>query len=484
MGLDIGTTSVKAVVFTLKGKVVSESEKLITSYYPKPGWVEQDPDEIVQLAVLAVRDALGLANIEKNEIVTIGLSAAMHSIICIDGDGNPLSKALIWADGRSSEQAAHLMEEDGMNIYAKNGMPTHPMSPLSKLVWMKETEYEPYHNAQYFLSIKEYLVFKWFNQRVIDFSMASATGLFNGKTLKWDDELVEKAGIKKEQLSNIVPPTKVLTGLEKAVADKLGLTTEIPFVIGAADGQLANLGIGAISKGEVAITAGTSGAIRQFTKGFKLSENHETFCYAFTEDDYIIGGPTNNGGIALQWLKELLHYQGSFDDFTNEAERVTPGAEGILFFPYINGERAPLWNQHARGNFFGMTVTHKQEHFVRAVLEGITFNLYQIAKALEYSVGEPEKIYINGGLSKSKVWLQIVADVFGKEVYVSETHHSAAWGAAWTALVALGKVTSFDEIKKNIPMGSPVIPDQNNHETYLEIYRKYDMFAHDLKKYF
>ncbi|WP_078549590.1 gluconokinase [Litchfieldia alkalitelluris] len=484
MGLDIGTTSVKAIIFTLEGKVVSESEKLITSYYPQPGWVEQNSDEIEQLAIQAVLEAMNSANIEKHELVTVGLSAAMHSLLCMDEHGMPLSNAFIWADGRSSEQAAHLMQTDGMNIYEKNGMPTHPMSPLSKLVWMKETEYEPYLNAQYFLSIKEYLLFKWFNERVIDYSMASATGLFNGQTLQWDDELVDKAGIKKEQLSNIVPPTKVLTGLKEEVAEKLGLPREIPFVIGAADGQLANLGIGAISKGEVAITAGTSGAIRQFTKGFKLSDNHETFCYAFTEDDYIIGGPTNNGGIALQWLKELLSYQGSFDDFTNEAERVMPGAEGMLFFPYINGERAPLWNQHAKGNFFGMTVTHKPEHFVRAVLEGITFNLYQIAKALEHSVGESEKIYVNGGLSRSKVWLQILADVFGKEVYVSETHHSAAWGAAWTALVALEKVTSFDEIKKNIPMGSPIIPDQNNHEIYSVIYRKYELFVHDLKKYF
>ncbi len=484
MGLDIGTTSVKAVIFTLKGKVVSESEKLITSYYPKPGWVEQNPDEIEQLAVQAIKDAMNLANIEKHDLVTVGLSAAMHSLLCIDENGMPLSNALIWADGRSSEQAAQLMETEGMNIYSKNGMPTHPMSPFSKLVWMKETEYEPYLNAHYFLSIKEYLLLKWINQRVIDYSMASATGLFNGQTLQWDDELVEKAGIKKEQLSNIVPPTKVLTGLKEEIAEKQGLAPEISFVIGAADGQLANLGIGAISKGEVAITAGTSGAIRQFTKGFKLSDHHETFCYAFTEDNYIIGGPTNNGGIALQWLKELLNYQGSFDDFTKEAERVKPGAEGMLFFPYINGERAPLWNQHAKGNFFGMTVTHKTEHFVRAVLEGITFNLYQIGKALEQAAGEPEKIYVNGGLSRSKVWLQILADVFGKEVYVSETHHSAAWGAAWTALVALGKAESFEDIKKNIPMGDPILPDQKNHEVYSEIYKKYEMFVHDLKKYF
>ncbi|MGM0876199.1 MAG: gluconokinase [Bacillota bacterium] len=484
IGLDIGTTSVKAVVFHLNGKVISESEQLITSIYPQQGWVEQDPNEIEQFAVQAVRNAIEQANVQKNELVAIGFSAAMHSLICIDENGEPLSQALIWADGRSSEQAEKLMQTEGIKIYTKTGLPIHPMSPLSKLLWMKDVEYDPYLQANYFLSIKEFILLKWFNQRVIDYSMAAATGLFNANTLEWDDEIVALAGIKKEQLSDIVPPTKVLTGIKTNIAEKMGISNDMPFTIGAADGQLANLGIGAISPGEVAVTAGTSGAIRQFTKGFQITDKHETFCYAFTEDYSIIGGPTNNGGIALQWLKELLNYEGSFDDFTKEAEHVAPGAEGMLFLPYINGERAPLWDQQAKGNFYGMTVTHKKEHFVRAVLEGITFNLYQIGQALENLAGEPDKIYVNGGLSRSQLWLQMLADVFGKEVYVSESHHSAAWGAAWTALVALGKVGSFEEIKKNIPMSDPVVPNEKNHEIYSAAYKKYERLAKDIAKYF
>jgi gluconokinase len=484
IGLDIGTTSVKAVVFNLSGNVIAETEKMIKSYYPQQGWVEQNPCEIEVSAVQAVRDVIEAANIQKNELVTIGFSSAMHSLICVNQYGEPLSQALIWADGRSSDQAEKLMQTEGIKTYSKTGMPIHPMSPLVKLLWMKENEYEPYLNASYFLSIKEYLLLSWFDQRVIDYSMASATGLFNAKTFKWDDEILALASIDKDQLSKIVTPTEVLTGIKKDVAEKMGISSDMPFVIGAADGQLANLGIGAIFPGEVAVTAGTSGAIRQFTKGFQMSDKHETFCYAFTEDYSIIGGPTNNGGIALQWLKELLNDQGSFDEFTQVAEKVAPGAEGMLFLPYINGERAPLWNQQAKGNFYGMSITHKKEHFVRAVLEGITFNLYQIGQALENLAGEPEKIYVNGGLSRSPLWLQMLADVFGKEVYVSESHHSAAWGAAWTALVALGKVNSFEEIKKNIPMGAPIVPNKKNHEIYSTIFRKYEMLAKDISKYF
>ncbi|MGM7724508.1 gluconokinase [Metabacillus sp. Hm71] len=484
IGLDLGTTSVKAVVFQLNGKVISEADIPITTYYPKRGWVEQNPAEIEQKAVQAVRDALEQANIQKSEALAIGFSSAMHSLICVDENGEPLSQALIWSDGRSSEQAEKLKDTNGIEIYSKTGLPNHPMSPLSKLLWMKETEYDPYLKATFFLSIKEFILLKWFDQRVIDYSMAAATGLFNAKTFQWDEEIIALAGIKKGQLSKVVPPTELLTRIKEDVAEKMGISNEMPFVIGAADGQFANLGIGAISPGEVAITAGTSGAIRQFTKGFQITDRHETFCYAFTEDFSIIGGPTNNGGIALQWLKELLNDQGSFDEFTAIAEDVAPGAEGMLFLPYINGERAPLWNQEAKGNFYGMTITHKKEHFVRAVLEGITFNLYQIGQALEELAGKPEKIYVNGGLSRSPLWLQMLADMFGKEVYISESHHSAAWGAAWTALIGIGKVNSFEEIKKNIPMGEPIRPNMKNHEIYTALYSKYENLSRDIAKYF
>jgi gluconokinase len=358
------------------------------------------------------------------------------------------------------------------------------MTPFVKLLWMKETKYEPYLQAKYFMSIKEYLLQCWFNQRVIDYSMASATGLFNPATHTWNQTLLSLTDIHDGQLSRIVPPTEILTGINPQIAEEMGIDPELPFVIGAADGQLANLGIGAILPGEVAVSVGTSGAIRQITKGVKISENQETFCYSFTEDFSIIGGPTNNGGIALQWLKDLLNDQRDFSEFLADAEKVPLGADGIIFHPYLNGERAPIWNQRAKGNFFGLSVTHKREHFIRAVLEGITFNLFQIGKALERLAGKHQKIYANGGLSRSPLWLQMMADVFDAEIYVPESYHSAAWGAAWTALVATGKVNSFEEIKKNIPMGKAIVPIKENSEKYRIIYENYEKLASGMAKHF
>lgn len=484
LGLDIGTTSVKACIFHLNGKLEAEVEKLNTFYYPETGWAEQDPEEIERSSVAAIKEAIEKAGIEKHELLAVAFSAAMHSLICIDEEGKPLSKALIWADGRGFAQAERIAETNGKTIYAKTGTPIHPMTPFIKLLWMKETNYQPYNQAKYFMSIKEYLLYRWFNERVIDYSMASATGLFNPDTLKWEPELLRQTGISEDQLSAIVSPTKVLTGIDQQIAAEMGIDIETAFVIGAADGQLANLGIGAILPGEVAVSVGTSGAIRQFTKGAKISENQETFCYSFTEDSTIIGGPTNNGGIALQWLKDLLGSKESFGEFLSFAEQVPPGADGLIFLPYINGERAPLWNQRAKGNFYGVTVTHKKEHFIRAVLEGITFNLYQIGKALEELTGEPKKLYVNGGLARSPLWLQMMADIFEADIYVPESHHSAAWGAAWTALVAMNKAASFEEIKENIPMSAAIVPNPQNSAIYKKIYQNYVMLAKDMEKYF
>lgn len=484
IGLDIGTTSVKAVIFDRSGKVAAESEQLNKSFYPQPNHVEQDPEALTSASVFVLKDAIQKAGVTPDQVAGIGFSCAMHSLICVDENGRALSRAIIWADGRSSEQAERLIKENGLEIYRKTGTPIHPMSPLVKLLWMNETGYEPFQKATYLMSVKEYLLLQWFGKRIVDYSMASATGLFNGETLDWDTEILELLNVKKEQLSRPVPPTERLTGLNKIIADYIGIPEDTPFVIGAADGQLANLGSGAILRGEVAITAGTSGAVRQWANGFRANEKHETFCYMFTGETSIIGGPTNNGGIALEWLKNMLNYQGTYEEFTKEAGRVEPGADGILFLPYINGERAPLWNQHARGNFFGLSITHQKEHLIRAVLEGITFNLYQISEALERLAGPSEKIYVNGGLARSPIWLQMMADVFGKNMYVSETHHNAAWGAAWTALVAVGEESSFEGIKNNLPMGEVIVPNEENHKVYQDLYKKYVQLAADITKYF
>ncbi|MFC4025623.1 gluconokinase [Oceanobacillus longus] len=485
IGLDIGTTSAKAVVFDLKGKLIAETEEMITTYYLKTGWVEQNPQEVENACRLAMKNVIQKVNVEQYELLATGISCAMHSLICMDENLEPLSDMLIWSDGRSSEQAERLIDTTkGKEIYSTTGTPIHPMTPLMKLVWMRENNYEAYEKAAYFMTFKEYLLQKWFGNCAIDYSMASSTGLMNVKTLDWDEEALSLAGIKREQLSKIVPPTEIFTNITEEVANETGISKQMPFVIGAADGQLANLGSGATSPGEVNVSVGTSGAIRQFINGAPANEEMETFTYAFSEDTSIIGGPTNNGGIALQWFKDVIEFKGTHDELLAGAEAIEPGSEGIIFLPYINGERAPLWNQRAKGNFYGLSIGHKKDHLARAVLEGITFNIYQISQSLEKMAGAPKKISVNGGLSKSRLWVQIMADVFGSDIHISDTHHNAAWGAAWTALVGINEAASFNAIKENLPAEEVIHPNMEHHEIYSTVFERYEKIAKDLSIYF
>lgn len=484
LGLDLGTTSVKGCLFNTEGKVIYETEELTTTIYPKQGLAEQDAREIEQNTIRVVRNVTNFLKENKAEMIAISFSSAMHSIICVSQDGEALSPVMIWSDGRGNERILQLSSEQKEQYYKRTGTPVHPMTPLAKLLWMQKEKYEPYEQAAFFMSVKEYLIYKWFGKAVIDYGMASATGLYNPLIRQWDTELLELLQINSKQLSEIVPPTTILSNMKQDVAQEMGILTTIPVVIGSADGQLASLGSGALLPGEVAISVGTSGAVRQYTNSFHTSATQEVFCYAFTEDMYIVGGPTNNGGVVLQWLKQLIQYEGSIGELIQEAASIDIGADGILFLPYINGERAPLWNQSAVGNFYGLTIAHNNKHMIRAVLEGITYNLYQIGHALESSVGPAQKIYVNGGLARSEFWLQMLADIFNAEIIVAETHHSAAWGAAWTALVALGHASDYASIKSNIPLGNSVLPNTENVQQYKQTYAKYKELQQTLSKLF
>ncbi|WP_216829147.1 gluconokinase [Alkalihalobacterium elongatum] len=494
IGLDIGTTSAKAVLFTKEGKVVIESEQTYHVYHPQPSWVEQNPDEIEKAAKKALKNIIKKGLSFNDKILVVGISSAMHSLICMDEQGNALSPSITWADGRSVHQAEAIKTTTGLGIYLKTGTPIHPMSPFTKLVWMKDTNYPPYLKANKFISIKEYLLKKWFNQYVVDYSVASATGIFNVHTFDWDEEALAITGIQREQLSEPVPPTYVCEGLLNEIADEIGLSSTTKFVIGASDGPLANLGIGAISPGDVAITVGTSGAIRQMADKPQTDELQEIFCYGLTKNSWIMGGPTNNGGIVLQWLKEVVgeHQiylaekggQSVYEQLNELAQTVDAGANGLLFMPYLNGERAPYWDANARGSFIGLTLAHKKEHLIRAGMEGVIFSLLTVNEALERLAGPSKNVFASGGFARSPLWLQILADVFGQEIQVPVSHQSSAWGAAWMGLVGIGEANSLSDIKDYIPMEKTYFPNEVNHTIYQTLYHTFKNLYISLQPHF
>ena len=364
IGVDIGTTATKAVVFDLRGRVVAHRNVGYPLHTPTPATAEQDPDEIHRAVIAAIRDAVLAARLAPNDVACIAFSAAMHSVIAVGADGAALTRSITWADNRAARWAVRIRaERDGMAIYRRTGTPIHPMSPLVKLAWLHDEQPKICAAAARFVGIKEYVLHRLFGRYVVDHSIASATGLLNLEKLDWDEGALEVAGVSRDRLSTLVPTTYSLEGLDKRSAAELGIDAATPFIVGANDGSLSNVGVNAIQPGDVAVTIGTSGAMRTVVDRPVTDPEGRTFCYALTDRHWVIGGPVNNGGIIFRWVRDEFAASecetakrlgiDPYDVLTRIAERVPPGSEGLIFHPYLTGERAPMWNPDLRGSFFG-----------------------------------------------------------------------------------------------------------------------------------
>ncbi len=308
---DIGTTSTKAVVISSSGVIVAEQSVGYPLNAPVPGAAEQDPGEIMQAAVSAIRMAIDASGIPQSEILCISMSSAMHSLIALDQSDELLTQCITWADNRSAPYVNTLRERyDAQAIYAATGTPIHPMSPLLKLMWMKEKDPAAFAKARKFVGIKEYILNRWFGKLIVDESIASATGLYSLKERKWHKQSLEAAGITEDGLPELVPTTHVLEGMRPEWADRLGVPRDVPVVIGASDGVLANLGVGAVTRDSFAVTIGTSGAVRAVVDQPLTDPYGRTFCYSLTPGRWVIGGAINNGGVLFRWVRRARHQGG------------------------------------------------------------------------------------------------------------------------------------------------------------------------------
>jgi gluconokinase len=495
IGVDIGTTSTKAIAFSTEGLVLAKKTREYPILSPYPNWSEQVPDTIFDAVINSIKHVVTECTIEGNTLAGVSFSSAMHSVIAVDENGLNLTDCIIWADTRSNEYALKLRNSEiGHKIYMRTGTPIHPMSPLCKLLWMKDNAAELFRHAFKFISIKEYVFNKLFERYVIDYSLASATGLFDIYSLQWNDESLSLIGITSERLSEPVSPETVLEGIVQKYADYMGLDRNTPFVVGGSDGCLANLGVNAINAGNAAVTIGTSGAIRVIAKEPKNDDKERIFSYILTEDHYVLGGPVNNGGIIFRWFRdnfsplELQEAEKSgidpYELLTEKAAHISAGADNLIFLPYLLGERAPHWDADSRGVFFGINMKHTRDHFLRALLEGVIYGIYSVSKALQETAGNIDVIYATGGFVRSELWVQILADVFGKEVRIAESYESSCLGAAVIGMKALGHISKIEEVERLVPVSKVFMPNQKNHKEYMRIHEIYERLYWKLKDEF
>ncbi|CAN5672924.1 gluconokinase [soil metagenome] len=477
IGVDIGTTSTKVISFDARGNILAQESAGYSLDSPSPGRAEQDPDEILEAVLDSLAAVVRAARENGDEISGVSFSAAMHSILALDANGDPLTPSLTYADNRATEQAERIRQElDGAGIHGRTGTPIHPMSPLTKILWFKEEDPDTFEAAEKWVSIKEYVFFRLFAEYFVDYSIASATGLFNLENLDWDEGALEILELPRNKLSAPVPTTHVTCGMKEEYAERLGLNADTPFVVGANDGVLANLGLGATEPGIVACSIGTSGAVRSVVDRPQVDDDRTLFCYALTEDKWVIGGPINNGGIALQWaieelfpgIKENAEEQGRdpHELAGDLVEEVAAGSGGLVFLPYLMGERAPYWNADVRGVFFGLTFQHERKHLIRAVMEGVMYQMYSVQRALEKVAGEPAEIRATGGFAQSATWRQIMADVYGREIVFPESYESSCWGAALLGMKAVGVIDPLDAADEMAQISTRHQPEKDNVAVY------------------
>ncbi|WP_088840775.1 gluconokinase [Listeria sp. ILCC797] len=477
MGVDIGTTSTKAVLFDENGSQVTRYAVHYNLATDVSGKAEQNPDEIFEAVKKAIWMVMSASRIGQNELAAISFSAAMHSLILVDKTGSPLTNCITWADSRSSaalETAKRHYYLEG--IYEKTGTPIHPMSPFAKLIWLSETAPEKMAAMHMTCGIKSYVLYKMFGKWLIDASLASASGLYNTKAGCYEKSALEIAQLSQNKLPTVVSELHQLSGLSTELASEMGIAPGTVFVVGASDGALANLGLQATAPNDVTVTVGTSGAVRKTTTTFQTDGRSRTFCYRLTDGLFIQGGAVNNGGKAIEWAMEQFAPQDvrenrDYVKLMQNAAEVPLGSNGLLFLPYLLGERAPYWTSDIRAAFLGITINHTPPEFLRAAIEGIALNLASVYS----SMGEKgDVVYVSGGIAAHTFWCSLLADILNREVRVTHTIEGSSLGAALLAMKSLGRRASFT-LPKKPAIKAVYRPNVERAKAYAELHKIFEL---------
>ncbi|WKN32331.1 gluconokinase [Porifericola rhodea] len=470
IGLDVGTTGVKVLAANARAEVLAVAEATYELHQPQAGYREQDPESLLQITEDTLKKVLD--NIDGT-VRAISFGAAMHSLIAIDKNGRPLTPAIIWADVRSASAAAKLRQtEEGRQIYAASGAPIHAMLPLCKVAWLRDHQNNIFKQAYKFISLKEYMIARWCGKYVVDYAIAGASGFWNKNTKSWNTVALQWTGIGEHQLSELKPPTYNIGMPVFSSFRHKNITEHTSFIIGASDGCLANLNASGFDEDVATMSLGTSGAIRLTARETSADPAASIFDYHLTESYHVIGGPTNNGGIVLEWLKQQFFPE--LEDaalILQKVKEIPAGAEGLSCLPYFFGERAPLWREDVSGQFFGVQSHHSRAHFARAAIEGVVFNLYGIAEVLQkVAKRELQGLWTDGGLTRSSFISQLIADVFCMPVYHAESSHGVARGAVLLATHAL----NLADLEANrIEKKETFMPDAQVSNQLKEAYYKF-----------
>jgi xylulokinase len=471
LGLDVGTGGARAVAVDESGNVVAEASSEYPLHSPRPGWTEQDPTDWWR----ASREVLGkVAAGVEDEVVGLGLTGQMHGSVFLDDSSEVIRPALLWNDQRTEAQCQKITEAVGKErLIGLAGNPALTGFQAPKIVWLRDEETESYSRVSQVLLPKDYVRSKLTGGYATDASDAAGTLLLNVRERDWSPEILDSLEIPREWMPEVYEGPESTGQLREEVAEEVGLPPGIPVVAGGGDNAAAAVGTGIVREGLVSSSIGTSGVLFAYTDGFSPDPTGRlhAFCHAVPGAYHLMGVTLSAGG-SLQWWSEATGKD--YDKLVGAAEQVSPGAEGLLFLPYLSGERTPHLDPKARGAFVGLTTRHTIAHMTRAVMEGVVLSLKDSLEIMR-DLGVPvEEIRATGGGARSTLWRQLQADVYGLPVRRTVSDEGPAYGAALLAGVAAGVYGDVDEAASVVELREEVTePDAERSKAYQEYYEVY-----------
>jgi gluconokinase len=483
LGIDLGTGSCKAVVVDRKGQVLSSGKADYPSENTHQKWQEQNPEALLGGLIHSVKEALRKADYLSGPCAGMSIGGALHSLIALDGTGKPLSGVLTWVDGRAVHQGEAIKKgPEAAKLYQQTGCPPHGMYPLYKIIWFRENKPDLFRKTTRFVSAKEYVFQKLTGEYIADYCLAAGSGLFNIHDFTWNGLSLDLAGIDRNRLSDLTDPRQVFRLVNRPLAGEMGVAPETPLVIGSADAVNSSLGAGTAFSHQATCMIGTSGALRMISPRPILDPESRSWCYAFDQDHWLVGGAINNGGVVLSWLGDTLRkaFPGLLEELADSfqpldalAKKGGTGAGGLICLPFFAGERSPHWNLNARALFFGLTLDHKLEQMARAILEGIAFRMKSIYDVICLLSGDIKEIRASGGFTQSKVWPQIMASVLNQKLLIPSWSETSDLGTAFWAMLGTGAIGSLEEAALLPSIKEEIVPKEEEREIYEALYRIY-----------
>jgi xylulokinase len=497
MGIDVGTSGTKVLIVDLGGNVVSSVVEEYPLHTPKPGWAEQDPADWWRAAVQGIRRAIAEAGVNSADIKGLGLSGQMHGSVFLDSSWNVIRPAILWCDQRTAEQCKWITERVGEKVVVQETLnPVLTGFTAPKIAWLQQKEPENWRKTKKVLLPKDYIRFLLTGAFATEVSDASGMSLLNVPKRKWSEPMLAGLDLTEDMLAKVYESWEPSAQISKEAAEQTGLKEGTPVVGGGGDQAAGAVGNGIVESGVLSVSTGTSGVIFAFMDEPAVDPQlrTHTFCHAVPDKWHVMGVMLSAGG-SLRWYRDALAIEEKalaaqrgvdpYEIITEEAAKIPVGSEGLIFLPYLTGERTPYPDPNARGAFVGLHLRHTKAHLARSVMEGVSYGLrdsLEILRAMGVAINQ---VRASGGGARSALWRQIQADVFGCELVTINVDEGPAFGVALLAGVGAGIYPSVRQAcNATIRVVSSTSPNRKNSKAYARLYKVYRSLYPALKTKF